>query len=157
SLSKTVVVDGNFTVFGYDDTERGPLRTAPDRRFVFAPDQLTSHYSKNSLGHSYSFWVPWDLADGEQRKITLVCRFEPVDGGLIASEPARQILPGRLSATAMAARQHDAVLAAAGAAQAASIVAAQSAPESLALHSASAPGVQPVAFVEPVATAENAA
>lgn len=91
---KPVKVEGTFTVFAYDDTDSDLNKTVPDRKFIFTPDQVPKHYSKAKLGHSYSFWVPWDTVGGEQRTISLVCRFEPKDGGLVVSEPLKQILPG---------------------------------------------------------------
>lgn len=91
---KPIRVDGALTVFAYDDTDGDLNKTVPDRKFIFTPEQVEKHYSKSKLGHSYSFWVPWDAVGGEQRIITLVCRFEPKDGGLIVSEALKQVLPG---------------------------------------------------------------
>jgi hypothetical protein len=92
---KPVKVDGTLTVFAYDDTDGDLSKTVPDRKFIFTPDQLPKHYGKSKIGHSYSFWVPWDAVGGEQRIITLVCRFEPLEGGLVVSEALKQVLPGR--------------------------------------------------------------
>jgi len=33
--------------------------TAPEKKFVFPPDQLPKHCSKSKLGRSYSVWLPW--------------------------------------------------------------------------------------------------
>jgi hypothetical protein len=90
-----VAVAGRFTVYAYDDTnEEESSQTSADRKFVFTAEQLQDHYSKSGLGHSYSFWIPWDEVGGPQHTITLVCRFESLQGGLVASEPAKQLLPG---------------------------------------------------------------
>ena len=90
-----VAVAGRFTVYAYDDTDDDESsQTSADRKFVFTAEQLHDHYSKSGLGHSYSFWIPWDEVGGPQHTITLVCRFESLQGGLVASEPAKQLLPG---------------------------------------------------------------
>jgi hypothetical protein len=94
-IDKPVKVDGSLTVFAYDDTDQDLTQTIPDRKFIFTAEQVARHYSKSKLGHSYSFWVPWDAVGGEQRIVSLVCRFEPREGGSIVSESLKQILPGR--------------------------------------------------------------
>ncbi|MBL9124030.1 MAG: hypothetical protein JNG90_10390 [Planctomycetaceae bacterium] len=94
---RPIKVDGTLTVYAYDDTGRDPTECVPDRKFVFKHEQFAGHYSKSQLGHSYSFWIPWDEVGGLQRKVTLVCRFEPKRGGIVVSEMASQILPGRLN------------------------------------------------------------
>ena len=94
---RPIKVDGTLTVYAYDDTGRDPTECIPDRKFVFKRSQFAGHYSKSQLGHSYSFWIPWDEVGGLQRKITLVCRFEGKGGGIVVSDLASQILPGRLN------------------------------------------------------------
>lgn len=104
-----VAVAGRFTVYAYDDTnDDTSAQTTPNRKFVFTAEQLPDHYSKSGLGHSYSFWIPWDEVGGPQHTITLVCRFESLQGGLVASEPAKQLLPGvpAPSASQAAARKN---------------------------------------------------
>jgi hypothetical protein len=49
------------------------------------------------LGHSYSFWLPWDDAGGPQRRISLICRFDDVSGKGVMSEVARVMLPGTVA------------------------------------------------------------
>lgn len=93
---RPIKVEGKLTVYAYDDTGRDPTNCVPDKKFIFRADQLVEHYSKSQLGHSYSFWVPWDEIGGLQRKITLVCRFESKGGGIVVSEMSSQVLPGRL-------------------------------------------------------------
>jgi hypothetical protein len=92
---KPVKVEGSLHVFGYDDTDNDLSQMAPDRKYIFTADQLERHYSKAKLGHSYSFWIPWDQAGGEQRVVSLVCRFESKEGGSVISESLRQVLPGK--------------------------------------------------------------
>jgi len=90
---KTLPVDGTLTVFAYDDTE-GQSTSVPARKYVFLPEHVEQHYSKSKLGHSYSFWLPWEESGGPTQELTLVARFEPTGGGAITSEPSRQLLPG---------------------------------------------------------------
>ncbi|WP_373650945.1 hypothetical protein [Schlesneria sp. DSM 10557] len=89
---KPVRVEGTLTVYAFDETVRPS--TVPERKFVFTPEQFEKHYSRSKLGHSYSVWLPWDEVGGEPRRITLLARFEPVDGPMVMSENSLQILPG---------------------------------------------------------------
>ncbi len=89
-----IKVDGSLTVYGYDDTE-GHERSTPACKFVFPAEYLEKHYSKSDLGHSYSIWIPWQDANGPQRQISLILRFESHKGGaIVISEMSRHILPG---------------------------------------------------------------
>ncbi len=89
-----VKVEGELTVFAYDDTEGGPDESQPARKYVFTSADLEKHYSLSSLGHSYSFWVPWGPVGGPRRQISLIARFKSKNGGVIMSEMTRHMLPG---------------------------------------------------------------
>nr|WP_233199095.1 MULTISPECIES: hypothetical protein [Pirellulaceae] len=92
---KPVRVQGSLTIYGYDDKRVGDIDAErPDRKFVFEADKFQSHYSMSKLGHSYSFWVPWDRAGGEQREITLAPFFRTETGQLIMSEQSKHLLMG---------------------------------------------------------------
>ena len=84
---KPVAVDGAFTVFGFDETGGDVSFSSPDKKFLFPVEKLSKHYSKSELGHSYSFWLPWDEVGGPERKICLIARFQPKDGPLVISKP----------------------------------------------------------------------
>jgi len=59
---KTAIqVDGTLIVYAWDDSTESQDRK-PDRKYVFEADHLQDHYSKSKIGHSYSFWIPWDNA-----------------------------------------------------------------------------------------------
>lgn len=90
---KPVLVDGSLIVYAWDDSERSTER-APDRKYVFPAENLASHYSLSRIGHSYSFWVPWDAAGGAQQKVTLICRFVDRTGAEVTSGTAHVVLPG---------------------------------------------------------------
>jgi hypothetical protein len=98
---KPIKVDGTLVVYAFDETNRAANNAKPDRKYVFTPEQLPSHYSvakygKSKIGHSYSIWIPWDEVGGEQKEISLVVRFEPKGGGAVTvGQAARQILPGK--------------------------------------------------------------
>jgi hypothetical protein len=87
-----ITVEGTLTVYAYDQTEE--KRVEPARKYVFSADQIAKHYSKSDLGHSYSFWLPWSETDGPPKRLTLIARFEPTEGGAVLSDPAQQHLPG---------------------------------------------------------------
>jgi hypothetical protein len=91
---KPMRVDGTLTVYAFDARASNPSQAAPERKFVFLPRDLPKHYSESKLGHSYSFWLPWDEVGGPERQIVLTTRFESKGGQAIMSSPSRQILPG---------------------------------------------------------------
>lgn len=89
-----IVVDGTLTVYAFNDDATDLSTATPEKRFVYLPEQLADRYSKSKVGHSYSVWVPWAEVGGPQRKLTLVVRFDPRQGGTVMSDPSRQLLPG---------------------------------------------------------------
>jgi len=89
-----VKVDGTFVVLAFDEADAENGFTAPERKYVYLPEQLPKYYSKSELGHSYSFWLPWDEVGGPDRKICLIARFEPRKGAIVASKPCQKFLPG---------------------------------------------------------------
>ncbi|MEW4561703.1 hypothetical protein AB1K70_04210 [Bremerella sp. JC770] len=92
---KPVRVEGSLTIYGYDDAHHGDIdNERPDRKFVFDAEKLQTHYSASKLGHSYSFWIPWDRAGGEQKEITLAPFFRTTTGQLIMSEQSKHLLMG---------------------------------------------------------------
>lgn len=92
-----IMVEGTLTVFAYDESRGQVSYSAPDRKYIFTAEQLPKHYSKSELGHSYSFWLPWDEVGGPRKKICLIARFEPRKGHMIVSQPCRKVLPGEPS------------------------------------------------------------
>ena len=94
---KAIEVDGELVVFAFDDTKAAqqhePTRN-PDRQFVFRADRLQTHLSDSELGPSYSFWIPWQEFGGEQRLISLVPVFQPVQGRNVTGHFSKASLPG---------------------------------------------------------------
>ncbi len=86
-------VDGKLMIYVFPD-EPGTDNAVPDRMFVFRADELQRHYSKSSLGDSYSVWLPWDAVGGPSRQLTLIARFDGTNGGTVMSDPAKKMLPG---------------------------------------------------------------
>jgi len=97
-----VVVDGSFTVYAFDDSHAEAESDAdldhksPEKKYVFPQEQLADHYSQSPLGHSYSFWIPWDEVGGAEKRITLISRFVDATGHVVMSKPCHQTLPGIL-------------------------------------------------------------
>ncbi len=90
-----VKVDGQFEVFAFVETGNEAEDATPDRKFVFTAEQVAKHYSEKDIGHTYSFWLPWEAVGGESMQITLAARFRPsVGGGTVFSEHSRTLLPG---------------------------------------------------------------
>lgn len=90
---ESIRVDGSLIVYAWDDT-KGNHQRKPDRKFAFEADKLQKHYSKSKVGHSYSFFLPWDDAGGDRRELTVVARFVGRDGADVTSAPSKVILPG---------------------------------------------------------------
>lgn len=84
---------GTLTIYAFADEGHNQSRK-PEKKFVFGPEQLEKHFSRCPLGDSYSVWLPWDVVGGPSRQISLITRFEGVQGGTVISEPARKLLPG---------------------------------------------------------------
>lgn len=97
--SQAISVDGDLMVYGFDDThgvsDYSNLGTAA-KRFKFTSEQLTNHFDEGQLGASYSVWVPWDAAPGDQKKIMLIPTFIAKDGRIVRGNPATLLLPGRI-------------------------------------------------------------
>jgi hypothetical protein len=91
---KPLIVDGTFTVCAFDEADRDTGYAVPEKKYVYLPEHLLKYYSKSELGHSYSFWLPWDEVGGPERRITLIARFEPKKGPPILSKPCTKTLPG---------------------------------------------------------------
>ena len=91
---KAMKVDGTLTVYAFDARSSNPSQAVPERKFVFLQKDLPKHYSESKLGHSYSFWLPWDEVGGPERQVVLATRFENKGGQVLLSAPSRQILPG---------------------------------------------------------------
>lgn len=91
---KPVMVEGSLVVYGFDETHRKKDDPRPDRKYIFTPEQFANHYSKSSLGHSYSVWVPWDDAMGSPCKVSLIVRFIPKQGAIVLGEQTSLMLPG---------------------------------------------------------------
>lgn len=84
-------VDGELVVYGFDNSSKSSVA---DQKFVFKKDKLQSHYGETELGHSYSFWVPWDKLGGDRKSITLIPAFKSADGKLVKGGQTVNVLPG---------------------------------------------------------------
>ena len=96
--NETVRVDGELSVFAFDDTSDHKVKARqPDRKYVFRSSELQGHYGQTGLGHSYNIWIPWDEVGGERKTISLVPIFKPVDGMIPKSDQSIAILSGTTS------------------------------------------------------------
>lgn len=94
---KPVKINGSVVVYAFDEAEVKPNDSSPTRSYFFAKDDVKKLHSKSKLGHSYSFWVPWDSEgpDGNVKKISLIVRYVPKDGASVVSSQAVVYLPGQ--------------------------------------------------------------
>jgi len=102
---KPVKVDGDLVIYAFDETNRKPGDPRPDRKYVFTAEQIPIHYSRSKLGHSYSFFLPWDAPGGPRKDISLIVRFQPKGGPVVVGEQTRQNLPGQFDPSRTANRQ----------------------------------------------------
>ena len=105
--NQAVRVDGAVVVYAFNETNRDPANAAPDRKYVFPAEHLQKHYSECKLGHSYSFWVPWDEVGGHQTEISLIARFEPKLGQVLVAAQSKHLLQGTLPVASTKARASD--------------------------------------------------
>lgn len=95
----SVLVDGQLTVYAFDDDREDLEDPVPDKKFVFPRANLASHQSESNMGPSYSFWLPWDEADGPQKRLSLIGRFDDASGKAILSQSSSVTLAGKNSPT----------------------------------------------------------
>lgn len=92
---KTVPVEGQLVVYGYDDSHDAKPSQTPSRKFVFTPQQFSRHYSATQLGASYSVWIPWDQVGGVRKSISLLPVFTSTSGQVVMGEQSVNVLPGK--------------------------------------------------------------
>lgn len=98
-----IVVDGELAVYGFVDDQNASTspgkNQAPEKKFVFTKEDLPYHMSVSSAGPSYSFWLPWDHINGEQKNVTLIAVFKQAgeNGRICKSEAIAALLPGKKS------------------------------------------------------------
>lgn len=93
--TKPIRVEGQLVVYAFAEDGRAATDHKPTKRFVFPPEQFAKHQSESEIGPSYSVWLPWDVVGGPQSEVSLIARFEPLQGGgLVVSDQTRQRLPG---------------------------------------------------------------
>ena len=96
-------VEGQLVVYAFDENVPDELKEQYQKRYIFPAEQLARHESPSEIGASYSVWLPWDEVGGDQAEVSLIARFEPLQGGgLVVSDPARQFLPGKAHKTMIA-------------------------------------------------------
>lgn len=89
-----VQVDGELTVYGYDDSD-GIRKEVADRKYVFPADKFSGRYSQSEIGHSYTVWIPWEQHGGIRKAITLVPLFQTQSGQMVQGVANRVALTGR--------------------------------------------------------------
>lgn len=97
--SKAVPVEGTLTVHGFEIGATGKDKSI--RPFKFTPEQFTQHFSQSDFGASYSVWIPWDAAGGEEKRVSLVATFQSKEGKVIQGAPTTIVLPGNKAENTM--------------------------------------------------------
>lgn len=100
-----VPVEGDLMVHAFAEMPDGSVGEV--KRYQFTAEQFTKHFSQTDLGASYSIWIPWDAAGGEQMRISLVPTFKASSGKLVQGETALVGLPGKRSKNEAIAKRFD--------------------------------------------------
>lgn len=106
---QAVPVEGQLTVYGFNDSAQRTDGRKPDRKFIFTSQQLASHFSPAELGASYSIWIPWDAVGGPQLEISLLPVFTANNGQVVMGEQSRNLLPGTTTTPANSQQQQNVV------------------------------------------------
>ena len=93
--NNAVAADGELTVYGFDDSDKQPGDSSPDKKFVFRASEFQTHKSENGLGISYSIWVPWEKLGGYRKTISLIPIFKTVDGKILKGGQSVNVLHGK--------------------------------------------------------------
>lgn len=91
---KPVKVDGELSVYAYDDTDKDAetaSRAEPTKIFTYRREEFANYFSKSEIGESYSIWLPWDGVDGEEKKISLLSKFTCANNKEVISGPMELI------------------------------------------------------------------
>lgn len=89
-----IEVEGSLAVYAFDADNDEIDSQKPLRKFVFTTEQLADSMSKTSIGPSYNIWLPWSVVGEPSQKLSLITRFEGVEGGTTISDPVIKLLPG---------------------------------------------------------------
>ena len=95
---KPVRVEGDLTIYAYDELTHQTDTTVPDRKYVFTRQQLEKHYEDGAAGPAYHIWLPWDRLGGPRREVGLIVRFDSAEGKAVMSKPTHTVLPGTTDA-----------------------------------------------------------
>jgi hypothetical protein len=107
---KPVRVDGELTVFLYDDTSEVDRETQEaTKRVTFSADEVAEKYTPTEFGPSYSFWLPWDTVAGERAQLSVIPVFNGKSGEMLVGEQARYLLPGK-NPTVVAEQEQEGVI-----------------------------------------------
>lgn len=96
--SRPIPVNGQLVVYAYDDSAVDPNGSAApvaDRKFLFKPEQLSSHFTPSDIGASYSIWIPWGPVDGDEAKVSLLPVFTTESGQVVSCQSSPSLLPGK--------------------------------------------------------------
>ncbi len=100
--AEPIRVQGQLVVYAFAEKDRQPSDNKPTKRYVFPPEQFAKHESKSDLGTSYSVWLPWDAAGGEQAEVSLIAQLRALPGGRARSERSNSPTASWSSPTASA-------------------------------------------------------
>ena len=92
--SKPIRVDGEFTVYGYDEDKS--TGNTPDRKYVFKKSEFQKRFGMTDIGASYNVWVPWEKKGGARKTVALLPIFVAEDGTVVQGDQSLNTLRGKL-------------------------------------------------------------
>ncbi|MEM9409768.1 MAG: hypothetical protein AAGA30_01565 [Planctomycetota bacterium] len=94
SNRELVKVDGELTVYGYDDSLQQQTNV-PQHEYRYTREQLSQQYSPSEIGHSYVIWIPWEDYGGYRKSVTLIPMFRTSTGRIVQGSMNRLSLTGK--------------------------------------------------------------
>lgn len=103
----TVRVEGDLTIYAYDDSNEESNHQIADRKYVFKAEELQSHWSESDMGPAYNFWIPWGTVKGPRLTVALLPVFKSSEGVAVRGEQSLNVLPGTtVAASSSSAIEH---------------------------------------------------
>jgi hypothetical protein len=103
SSNAPITAPGKFTIYAYDETGNASIadkaaHVKPDLTWELPESDLRHLMKKDSIGWSYSLWLPCGAPASTERRYTLLVCFSPEAGPRIVSESTLVTLPAMVGA-----------------------------------------------------------
>ncbi len=93
SSDQLLQVDGELTIYGYDDSQTRAGEVA-DRVYKYPAEKMKQRYHQSELGHSYAIWVPWPKEDNFRKQVSLLPVFKTSNNQIVMGSMNRLVISG---------------------------------------------------------------